>query len=60
MATANDILEALDAAELQRRLAAIDKEREALRILHRAALRLERRKDTAATEGPAQPAEASP
>jgi len=48
VATANDILESLDAAELQRRLEAIDREREALRILHRAALRLERQQVKAA------------
>jgi len=52
MATANDILESLDAADLQRRLEAIDKEREALRILHRAALRLERQQVKAAAASP--------
>jgi hypothetical protein len=49
MATANEILESLDAVELQRRLEALDKEREALRILHRAAIRLERRPRTTET-----------
>lgn len=40
---ANDILESLNAAELRTRLDALEKERRALRILHRAALNLERK-----------------
>jgi hypothetical protein len=42
MATANQILESLDAAEIRQRLDALDKERQALLVLHRAAIRLER------------------
>jgi hypothetical protein len=42
MATANEILESLDAAEIHQRIEALNKEREALLILHRAAIRLER------------------
>ncbi len=52
MATANEILEALDAAEIRQRLEALDKERQALLILHRAAIRLERQ-DKATEEKPA-------
>jgi hypothetical protein len=42
MSTANQILESLDAAEIRQRIEIIDKERQALLILHRAAIRLER------------------
>ena len=42
MPTANEILDSLDAAEISQRLEALDKERQALLILHRAAIRLER------------------
>jgi hypothetical protein len=56
MENATAILESLDAAELQRRLDAIDREREALRILHRAALRLERQQNKAAVPATAEAA----
>jgi hypothetical protein len=39
---ANQILESLDAAEISKRLDEIEREREALRVLYRAAVRLER------------------
>ena len=42
MSTANEILESLDAAEIRQRLVTLDKERQALLVLHRAAIRLER------------------
>lgn len=42
METANQILESLDAAEISERLDEIEREREALRVLYRAAVRLER------------------
>ena len=42
MPTANEILDSLDAAEIRQRLEALDKERQALFVLHRAAIRLER------------------
>jgi hypothetical protein len=38
---ANQILQSLDAAELHQRLVEIDREKQALLILHRAAIRLE-------------------
>ncbi len=42
MANANQILESLDASEISKRLDEIEREREALRVLYRAAVRLER------------------
>ena len=48
MATANEILESLDTAEIRQRLEAIDQERQALLVLHRAAIRLERKPTCAA------------
>ena len=42
MPTANEILESLDAAEIRQRIEALAKERQALLVLHRAAIRLER------------------
>jgi DNA-binding transcriptional MerR regulator len=42
--TARQILESLDAAEISKRLDEIEHEREALRVLYRAALRIERQK----------------
>jgi len=42
MDTANQILESLDAAEIRQRIEAIEKEKQALLILHRAAIRLDR------------------
>ena len=41
MQNANRILESLDAAEIRQRIEDLDKEKQALLILHRAALRLE-------------------
>jgi CRISPR/Cas system-associated endoribonuclease Cas2 len=47
MNTANEILESLDAAEIRQRLETLDKERQALLILYRAAIRLERQANAA-------------
>lgn len=47
METANQILESLDAAEIRQRIEALDKERQALLVLHRAAIRLDRQSKTA-------------
>ena len=61
MQTANEILESLDAAEISQRLEALDKERQALLILHRAAIRLERRRVTESTgSGDKPPAKKRP
>ena len=43
MTNASEILESLDAAEISQQLEALDKERQALLVLHRAAIRLDRR-----------------
>jgi hypothetical protein len=55
MSTANQILESLDAAEIRQQIETIDKERQALLVLHRAAIRFERRSKAAkkrpATQG---------
>ncbi len=56
MENASQILESLDAAEIHQRIEALNKEREALLVLHRAAIRLERQgkavqKQTAASKG---------
>ena len=48
MKTANQILKSLDASEIHQRIEAIDKEKQALLILHRAAIRLERQGGEAA------------
>ena len=42
MKTANQILKSLDATEIRQRLEDLDKERQALLVLHRAAIRLDR------------------
>ena len=42
MQNASQILESLDTAEIHQRIEALDKERQALLVLHRAAIRLER------------------
>lgn len=47
MENANRILESLDAAEIRQRIEALNKEREALYVLMRAAIRLERQKPDA-------------
>jgi hypothetical protein len=49
MENASKILESLDAAEIHQRIEALDKERQALVILHRAAIRLERQKPAASS-----------
>jgi len=43
MVNASEILNSLDAAEIRQRLEDLDKERQALLILHRAAIRVERK-----------------
>jgi len=50
MTTASQLLESLDAAEIRQRIEALDKERQALLVLHRAAIRLERQGKTAEQE----------
>ncbi len=47
MENANRILESLDAAEIRQRIEALNKEREALYVLMRAAIRLERQEPDA-------------
>jgi hypothetical protein len=42
MQNASQILESLDVAEIHQRIETLDKERQALLVLHRAAIRLER------------------
>jgi hypothetical protein len=53
MSNATELLESLDAAEIRQRLEAIDKERQALLVLHRAAIRFERQGGTQRTRQPA-------
>ena len=53
MNTAKHILESLDATEIRQQIEAIEKEREALLILHRAAIRLERQDKPARHQRPA-------
>jgi hypothetical protein len=44
MVNAKQFLESLDAAEIRRRIEQLDNEKQALVVLHRAAIRLERRR----------------
>ena len=55
MTTANQLLESLDAAEISKRLDEIEREREALRVLYRAAVRIERQHKPAAESSKASP-----
>ena len=55
MTNANQILESLDAAEISQRLDEIEREREALRVLYRAAVRLERQQRPTADSSKTSP-----
>jgi hypothetical protein len=55
MENANRILESLNATEISDRLDDLEREREALRVLYRAAVRLERQQKPAANASKASP-----
>lgn len=56
MENANRILESLDASEIRQRIEALNREREALYVLMRAAIRLERQKPAADSPKAGRPA----